>query len=417
MVIAKGHIVRPETGPAAPAPGTGACTPTCVPSGCTLPCAHALHAQGRGDRGRRSAVRARGSPGANLLRRQVAHRRDGPATCAAIRSPRSSGSCGSPARLARARQRRLVSIDKANVLETSRLWREVCERVDARRIPRRAAGAYARGCRRHAPAAPPRAIFDVAGDREPVSADILTDEASMLRRLPGAPALRFPSGEGRRGLYEPIHGFRARTSPGRGIANPFGAILSAALLLRHSLGLDAEAAAVGSGRVRPRSSPGVHTADIARAGENLLPPRASAGAGRHRRTSLGAFGTQVRDGNWRSSGAVRARPDSRAVAARPLPAPDSSASASLSPPARNTADRSVARRRVRPRPFQAALQSERPGVDLPLLQTPFARGRIDEDLRPPGRPAATGTTRPTAGHQMAGQARTHALTAGPRDRA
>ena len=69
--------------------------------------------------------------------------------------------------------------------------------------------------------------------------DILTDEASMLAGSMGL----LPSaslGEGRRGLYEPIHG-SAPDIAGQGVANPFAAILSAALLLRHSLGLDSEA--------------------------------------------------------------------------------------------------------------------------------------------------------------------------------
>ena len=60
-----------------------------------------------------------------------------PATCAATRSPRSSASRASPARLARARRRKLTSIDKSNVLETSRLWREVVERVMQARVSRR----------------------------------------------------------------------------------------------------------------------------------------------------------------------------------------------------------------------------------------------------------------------------------------
>lgn len=83
--------------------------------------------------------------------------------------------------------------------------------------------------------------------------------AGSLGLLPSASL-----GEGRRGLYEPIHG-SAPDITGRGIANPLGAILSAALLLRHSLGLDAEAAAVERAVAGVIGS-GLRTADIAAPG-------------------------------------------------------------------------------------------------------------------------------------------------------
>jgi 3-isopropylmalate dehydrogenase len=93
--------------------------------------------------------------------------------------------------------------------------------------------------------------------------DILTDEASMLcgslGLLPSASL-----GDTRRGLYEPIHG-SAPDIAGQGIANPYGAILSAALLLRHSLGLNVEAAALETAVSRALAD-GVRTADIAAAG-------------------------------------------------------------------------------------------------------------------------------------------------------
>src|SRR5205823_8438740 len=85
------------------------------------------------------------------------------------------------------------------------------------------------------------ADFDVIVT-ENIFGDILTDEASMLAGSMGL----LPSaslGEGRRGLYEPIHG-SAPDIAGKGIANPYATILSVALLLRHSLGLEAEARAV-----------------------------------------------------------------------------------------------------------------------------------------------------------------------------
>ena len=78
-----------------------------------------------------------------------------PRTCAPTRSVRSSASCASPRASPRTRRRRLLSIDKANVLETSRLWREVCERVVRSRVPRRAARAHAGRFRRDAPDPPP----------------------------------------------------------------------------------------------------------------------------------------------------------------------------------------------------------------------------------------------------------------------
>jgi 3-isopropylmalate dehydrogenase len=90
--------------------------------------------------------------------------------------------------------------------------------------------------------------------------DILTDEAAMLAGSLGL----LPSaslGEGTRGIYEPIHG-SAPDIAGRGIANPYGTILSCALLLRHSLGLQAEAAALEQA-VHQALAAGVRTADLA----------------------------------------------------------------------------------------------------------------------------------------------------------
>ena len=93
--------------------------------------------------------------------------------------------------------------------------------------------------------------------------DILTDEASMLAGSLGL----LPSaslGAGKRGLYEPIHG-SAPDIAGKGIANPYGTILSVAMLLRHSLDLHEEAAAVEKA-VAGSISAGVRTADIAAGG-------------------------------------------------------------------------------------------------------------------------------------------------------
>jgi 3-isopropylmalate dehydrogenase len=106
------------------------------------------------------------------------------------------------------------------------------------------------------------ADFDVIVT-ENMFGDILTDEASMLTGSMGM----LPSaslGEGKCGLYEPIHG-SAPDIAGKGIANPYATILSTALLLRHSLGLEAEALAVEAA-VSAAIDRGVLTGDLAAAG-------------------------------------------------------------------------------------------------------------------------------------------------------
>lgn len=164
-------------------------------------------------------------------------------------------------RLAQQRRRKLTSIDKSNVLETSRLWREVCERVVQAEFPdvtlehMLVDSAAMHLIRR------PR-DFDVCVT-ENMFGDILTDEASMLSGSLGL----LPSaslGDGKRGLYEPIHG-SAPDIAGKGIANPVGTILSVAMLLRHSLGLAAEAEAIEKA-VTDAIAAGARTPDIADAG-------------------------------------------------------------------------------------------------------------------------------------------------------
>ncbi|MGQ0834487.1 MAG: 3-isopropylmalate dehydrogenase [Gammaproteobacteria bacterium] len=160
--------------------------------------------------------------------------------------------------LARARRRRIISIDKANVLETSRLWREVTQRVISGEfsdvhLEHMLVDAAAMHLVRR-----PRELDVLL--TENMFGDILSDEAAMLAGSLGL----LPSaslGDTRRGLYEPIHG-SAPDIAGRGVANPYGTILSVALLLRHSLDLEREAAAVEAAVSRAIES-GARTADIA----------------------------------------------------------------------------------------------------------------------------------------------------------
>ena len=177
------------------------------------------------------------------------------------------------ARLARERRRRLTSIDKANVLETSRLWRAVCQRVIEREFPDVALEHMLVDAAAMHLIHRPR-DFDVLVT-ENMFGVILTDEASMLAGSLGL----LPSaslGEGQRGVYEPIHG-SAPDIAGRGIANPFGAIYSVALLLKHSLGLVAEAAALEQAADAALAS-GARTADLVPAGARHLSTRAAAEA-------------------------------------------------------------------------------------------------------------------------------------------
>ncbi len=171
-------------------------------------------------------------------------------------------------RLACTRQRRIASIDKANVLETSRLWRTVVERVLREEFPDVALEhVLVDAAAMHLIRRP--ASFDVLLT-ENMFGDILTDEASMiagsLGLLPSASL-----GAGTVGLYEPIHG-SAPDIAGRGIANPVGTVLSAALLLRYSLGLEREAAAVERA-VEDALASGVRTADVRKAGREPVGSR------------------------------------------------------------------------------------------------------------------------------------------------
>ncbi len=171
------------------------------------------------------------------------------------------------AQLARTRRRKLTSVDKANVLETSRLWRSTVTRVLRDEFPDVALDHLLVDACAMQLLRDPRG-FDVIVT-ENMFGDILTDEASMLAGslgvLPSASLGDDVEGQrARRGLYEPIHG-SAPDIAGRGIANPVGTILSVALMLRHSFGLEQEARAVEQA-VAATIDRGCVTADIAPCG-------------------------------------------------------------------------------------------------------------------------------------------------------
>jgi len=169
--------------------------------------------------------------------------------------------------LARTRRKKVTSVDKANVLESSRLWHETADRVAAEYPDVEYDSMYVDIAAMRLVRYP--SVFDVIVTGN-MFGDILTDEASMLvgsmGMLPSA-AL----GAGTLGLYEPIHGSAPKYA-GQNVVNPIATILSGAMLLRHSLRLEAEAKAVEDAVVSVLEA-GYRTRDIMEEGGKLVGTR------------------------------------------------------------------------------------------------------------------------------------------------
>ena len=165
--------------------------------------------------------------------------------------------------LAKTRRRKLVSVDKANVLDCSRLWRDVVTQTSKRYPEVRLSHMYVDSAAMALVMYP--AEFDVLLT-ENMFGDILSDQAGGIVGSLGL--LASASVGGPVGLYEPVHG-SAPDIAGKNIANPIGAILSVALLLRHSFGLTTEAACVENA-VGDVLSAGFRTADVVKSGQPAL---------------------------------------------------------------------------------------------------------------------------------------------------
>jgi len=166
-------------------------------------------------------------------------------------------------KLAQTRRKRLTSVDKANVLEVSQLWRATVNEVAAEFPDVVVEHQYVDAMAMHLMNRP--RDFDVVLT-ENLFGDILSDESAVITGSLGM----LPSATigGKVNLYEPVHG-SAPDIAGKGLANPMGAILTAALILRHSGGLEAEAAAIELS-VRKVLEQGFRTPDLARGNKQGL---------------------------------------------------------------------------------------------------------------------------------------------------
>jgi 3-isopropylmalate dehydrogenase len=172
--------------------------------------------------------------------------------------------------LARNRRKKLSSIDKANVLETSRLWRQIATELALEYSDIEVEHVLVDACAMQLVQNPKK--FDVIVS-ENTFGDILTDEAAILTAsmglLPSASLSDVPKiGAKTMGMYEPIHG-TAPDIAGKGIANPTGSILSTALMLRYSLGLNEEAISIEKAVERVLQE-GWRTADLKSSGTTEL---------------------------------------------------------------------------------------------------------------------------------------------------
>jgi 3-isopropylmalate dehydrogenase len=158
----------------------------------------------------------------------------------------------------RSARARVTSIDKMNVLETGRLWREVVARVHAQEFPNVELEHQLVDSAAMKLVAAPRHFDVVLADN--MFGDILSDEAAMLTGSLGMLPSASLGGDSGPGLFEPVHG-SAPDIAGAGIANPLAMILSAALMLRHGFAMEDEAAAVESAVDRALAA-GLRTADL-----------------------------------------------------------------------------------------------------------------------------------------------------------